>query len=57
MQETDGPYQYMPCREATLENNLEMMKERVRRDMKRLKMRMAPTWHLWDCAKGGEGRK
>lgn len=43
MQETDGPYQYMPCREATLENNLEMMKERVRRDMRRLKMRMTPT--------------
>ena len=41
-QETDEPYQKTPWREVPLEDNLEIMKEEVRRDVRRLKMRKAP---------------
>ena len=41
-QETDGPYQNTPWREIPLKDDLEITKEEVRRDVRRLKMRKAP---------------
>ena len=41
-QEADGPNQYMPCRETMVEDDLGIMKEEVRRGVKRLKLRKAP---------------
>ena len=41
-QEIDGPGLYMPNKETTLQVDLEIMKEEVRRSVRKLKMRKAP---------------
>ena len=41
-QVTDGPYQYLLCGEATLEDDLEIMREEVKGGVRKLKMRKAP---------------
>ena len=42
LQKTDGPYQNTTWREVPLEDDQEILKEEVRRAVKRLKMRKAP---------------
>ena len=44
-QVADGPYQYFPCGETTPENDQEIMREEVKRGVRKLMMRKAP----WIC--------
>ena len=41
-QETDRPYNYFSCGEATPEDNQEIMREEVKGGVRKLKMRKAP---------------
>lgn len=42
-QETEAPYEDLPCREATPEDDLEILKEEVRSGVKRPQMKKAPV--------------